>query len=56
MDIKQIMDVVTFICTLMRDELTYNLSQQAYNEAFRAACRSARQKALENQATGASTA
>lgn len=37
----------TFIRTLMRDELTYRLSQQAYNEAFRAACRKARQAVLD---------
>lgn len=36
-----------FIKTLMRDELTFKLSQQAYNEAFRATCREARGKIAE---------
>lgn len=34
------------IATLMQDELTYKLSQNAYNEAFRSACRDARTKIL----------
>lgn len=44
---KKMLD--NFIKTLMRDELTFKLSQQAYNEAFRAACRKARQQILNEE-------
>lgn len=39
-----------FIRNLMKDETTYNLSQNAYNEAFRAACRTARREILAERA------
>lgn len=35
-----------FIRNLMQDETTFSLSQNAYNEAFRAACRDARKEIL----------
>jgi hypothetical protein len=42
--------LVKFISNLMQDETTYNLSQNAYNEAFRALCRDARRQLLEERA------
>ena len=42
--------LVGFIRNLMKDETTYNLSQNAYNEAFRALCREAREEVLAERA------
>lgn len=42
-----------FIKTLMQDDVTFTLSQNAYNEAFRAACRNARSEILEERAARA---
>ena len=39
-----------FIKTLMRDELTYKLSQQAYNRAFRETCEQARKRFTDSHA------
>lgn len=44
-----------FISTLMQDELVYELSQNAYNEDFRATCRKARRQVLDTQSSGEST-
>jgi len=44
-----------FISTLMQDELIYHLSQQAYNEGFREACRKLRKQYLNAQGSSQTT-